>query len=283
MTVGVPLGVLTAVTGVAGSGKSTLMRHELPARHPATVVVDQSPIAASPRSTPATYLDVMEPLRRMFAEASGTTPGLFSFNSAGACPACKGRGEIRTDLAFMDPVTRVCDVCGGSRYSAEALSHTVAGRTIADVLAMTADEAAAAFDLPGFDLAGIARLGELGLGHLTLGRSLNTLSGGERQRLKLAHRLGETGTVYVFDEPTTGLHPADVGTLLALLDRLVDAGNTVIVIEHDVDVVKHADWVIDLGPEAGRHGGEVVFEGTPAELAHASTSTATYLARSLTP
>lgn len=283
VTVGVPLGVLTAVTGVAGSGKSTLMRHELPARHPATVVVDQSPIAASPRSTPATYLDVMEPLRRMFAEASGTTPGLFSFNSAGACPACKGRGEIRTDLAFMDPVTRVCDVCGGSRYSAEALSHTVAGRTIADVLAMTADEAAAAFDLPGFDLAGIARLGELGLGHLTLGRSLSTLSGGERQRLKLAHRLGETGTVYVFDEPTSGLHPADVGTLLALLDRLVDAGNTVIVIEHDLDVVKHADWVIDLGPEAGRHGGEVVFEGTPAELAHASTSTATYLARSLTP
>ncbi|AQZ65083.1 unnamed protein product [[Actinomadura] parvosata subsp. kistnae] len=276
VTVDVPLGVLTAVTGVAGSGKSTLMRQELVARHPETVLIDQSAIAASPRSTPATFLNAMDPLRRLFAEAHGVAPGMFSFNSAGACPVCKGRGEIRTDLAFMDPVTRVCEACGGSRYSGEALSYRVAGRTIADVLAMTAVEAAAVFELPG-----VARLSEVGLGYLTLGQPLSTLSGGERQRLKLAHRLRERGRVYVFDEPTTGLHMADVDTLLALLDRLVDDGNTVIVIEHDLDVVKRADWVIDLGPEAGQHGGRVVFEGTPAALAHASTHTAKYLAKAL--
>ncbi|MEV4169112.1 excinuclease ABC subunit UvrA [Nonomuraea sp. NPDC049709] len=276
VTVRVPLGVLTAVTGVAGSGKSTLMRQELVTQHPGTVLIDQSAIAASARSTPATYLNAMDPLRRMFAGANGVAPGMFSFNSAGACPVCKGRGEIRTDLAFMDPVTRVCDLCGGSRYNAEALSYTVGGRTIADVLAMTADEAAAVFDLPG-----VGRLGELGLGYLTLGQPLSTLSGGERQRLKLAHRLREHGQVYVFDEPTTGLHMADVDTLLALLDRLVGEGNTVIVVEHDLDVVKYADWVIDLGPEAGQHGGRVVFEGTPAELTEASTYTAKYLVKSL--
>ncbi|NRQ39095.1 excinuclease ABC subunit UvrA [Nonomuraea sp. NN258] len=276
VTVRVPLGVLTAVTGVAGSGKSTLMRHELIAQHPGTVLIDQSAIAASPRSTPATYLNAMDPLRKLFAEANGVEPAVFSFNSAGACPACKGRGEIKTDLAFMDPVTRVCDVCGGSRYSAEALSYTVGGRTIADVLAMTADEAARSFDLPG-----VARLGRLGLGYLTLGQPLSTLSGGERQRLKLAHRLRERGKVYVFDEPTTGLHMADIDTLLTLLDRLVDDGNTVIVVEHDLDVVKHADWVIDLGPEAGQHGGQVVFEGTPTDLTEAATYTAKYLVKSL--
>ncbi|MFI6786591.1 ATP-binding cassette domain-containing protein [Nonomuraea sp. NPDC050383] len=276
VTVRVPLGVLTAVTGVAGSGKSTLATVDLPAQHPGAILIDQSAIAASPRSTVATYLNAMDPLRRMFARASGARPALFSANSAGACPACGGRGEITTDLAFMDPVTRVCDACGGTRFNPEALSHRVGGRTIAEVLALTADEAAGAYDLPG-----PARLGELGLGHLTLGRALNTLSGGERQRLKLAHRMGGSGHVHVFDEPTTGLHMADVGTLLALLDRLVDAGGTVVVVEHDLDVVKHADWVIDLGPEAGRHGGEVVFEGTPADLSQASTHTAKHLARSL--
>lgn len=276
VTVEVPVGVLTAVTGVAGSGKSTLMTRELVAQHPGTILIDQSAIAASTRSTPATYLGALDPLRRLFARSCGVPAKVFSFNSAGACPACKGRGEIKTDLAFMDPVTRTCDACGGSRYSAQALSHTVAGRTIADVLAMTADEAVRVYDLPG-----LARLGELGLGHLTLGRSLSTLSGGERQRLKLAHRLHETGQVYVFDEPTTGLHLADVDRLLALLDRLVDEGNTVVVVEHDLDVVKHADWVIDLGPEAGQHGGRVIFEGAPAALANASTHTGKYLAMSL--
>ncbi|HLU71791.1 MAG TPA: excinuclease ABC subunit UvrA [Nonomuraea sp.] len=276
VTVRVPLGVLTAVTGVAGSGKSTLMTRELPARHPGTVLVDQSAVHASPRSTLATYLGAMDRLRRLFADAHGVPAKLFSANSAGACPRCKGRGEIKTDLAFMDPVTQVCDACEGTRYNPEALSYRLAGRTVAGVLALTAEEAVRDYDLPGLD-----RLGELGLGYLTLGRALTTLSGGERQRLKLAHRLHERGQVYVFDEPTRGLHPADVDRLLALLDRLVDGGNTVIVVEHDLDVVKHADWVIDLGPEAGRHGGRVVFEGTPAALAGASTHTARYLARSL--
>ncbi|GAA2278508.1 excinuclease ABC subunit UvrA [Nonomuraea roseoviolacea subsp. roseoviolacea] len=276
VTVRLPLGVLTAVTGVAGSGKSTLATVELTARHPGVILVDQSAIAASVRSTVATYLGAMDPLRRMFARAHGVRAALFSANSEGACPACGGRGEITTDLAFMDPVTRVCDACEGTRFRPEALSYRVGGRTIAEVLALTADEAARAYDLPG-----PARLADLGLGHLTLGRALTTLSGGERQRLKLAHRLREEGNVYVFDEPTTGLHMADVGTLLALLDRLVDAGNTVVVVEHDLEVVKHADWVIDLGPEAGRHGGEVVFEGTPPELSRAATATGAYLARSL--
>ncbi|MFI6326322.1 ATP-binding cassette domain-containing protein [Nonomuraea sp. NPDC050556] len=265
VTVGVPTGVLTAVTGVAGSGKSTLVS-QLP---PGALFVDQSPIGASIRATTATYLNLMDQIRRSFAKANGVEAALFSHNSKGACPVCEGRGEIKVDLAFMDPVTTTCEACHGTRYSAEALSHTLDGRTIADVLAMTADE------------YGVPVLSELGLGHLTLGRALSTLSGGERQRLKLAHRLRESGNVYVFDEPTTGLHMADVDTLLALLDRLVDGGNTVIAVEHDLDVVKHADWVIDMGPGAGKRGGEVVFEGTPAALAEASTQTAKYLVKSL--
>ncbi|MFI6597161.1 excinuclease ABC subunit UvrA [Nonomuraea sp. NPDC050536] len=276
VTVQVPRGVLTAVTGVAGSGKSTLMTQVLIEQHPSAILIDQSGIGVSSRATAATYLNAMDSLRKLFSRAHGVPAALFSFNSLGGCPACQGRGAIKTDLAFMDPVTRTCDVCGGSRYSAEALSYTVEGRTIADVLALTAREAAALFDLPGF-----ATMDELGLGYLTLGQPLNTLSGGERQRLKLAHRLHETGNLYVFDEPTTGLHLADVDRLLALLDRLVDSGNTVVTVEHDLEVVKHADWVIDLGPEAGQQGGQVVFEGTPAELAEASTWTAKYLARSL--
>ncbi|MFI6496973.1 excinuclease ABC subunit UvrA [Nonomuraea typhae] len=268
VSVRVPLGVLTAVTGVAGSGKSTLMGFT------EGIAIDQSPIGGSIRSTPATYLNAMDPIRRRFAAANGVDPGWFSFNALGACPACEGRGVIKTDLAFMDPVTSVCDACGGSRFSPRALSYRLDGRTIADVLAMTAEEAGRVFGMFGV-------MSELGLGYLSVGQPLSTLSGGERQRLKLAHRLRESGNVYVFDEPTTGLHMADVGTLLALLDRLVDGGNTVIAVEHDLDVVKHADWVIDMGPEAGRHGGRVVFEGTPADLAQANTHTAKYLAKSL--
>ncbi|WP_157244287.1 excinuclease ABC subunit UvrA [Nonomuraea typhae] len=268
VSVRVPLGVLTAVTGVAGSGKSTLMGFT------EGIAIDQSPIGGSIRSTPATYLNAMDPIRRRFAATNGVDPGWFSFNALGACPACEGRGVIKTDLAFMDPVTSVCDACGGSRFSPRALSYRLDGRTIADVLAMTAEEAERVFGMFGV-------MGELGLGYLSIGQPLSTLSGGERQRLKLAHRLRESGNVYVFDEPTTGLHMADVGTLLALLDRLVDGGNTVIAVEHDLDVVKHADWVIDMGPEAGRHGGRVVFEGTPEDLAQADTHTAKYLAKSL--
>ncbi|WP_436778129.1 ATP-binding cassette domain-containing protein [Yinghuangia sp. YIM S09857] len=290
VSVDVPTGVLCAVTGVAGSGKSSLMAGALVEQHPDTVVVDQSAIAASHRSTPASYTGVLDVVRRLFARANGVGAALFSFNSAGACENCRGRGVVRTDLAFMDPVTTVCEVCGGTRYRDEALRHTLGGRTIVDVLGMTVEEAV------GFlarharrteqradarAAEPLARLADVGLGYLTLGQPLSTLSGGERQRLKLADRLGESGRVYVFDEPTTGLHMADVDVLLALMDRLVDAGNTVIAVEHDLDVVKHADWVIDVGPEAGRRGGTVVFEGTPRALADADTHTAHYLRRDL--
>ncbi len=279
-----PAGVLTVVTGVAGSGKTSLVLGEFAARHPGAVVVDQSAIAASRRSTPATFLGVMDPLRRLFARANGVEAALFSHNSAGACPDCDGNGVIVTDLAFMDPVTTTCEACRGGRYRAEALAHTLRGRTIADVLAMTTEEARDFFTGP--DERGIAArlraLDEVGLGYLPLGRPLGTLSGGERQRIKMATRLHRTGTVYILDEPTTGLHMSDVDALLALLDRLVGAGNTVIVVEHDLHVVKHADWVIDLGPGGGRHGGEIVFSGTPAELPDAPSSvTAGFLRRDL--
>ncbi|MFD7425672.1 ATP-binding cassette domain-containing protein [Streptomyces sp. NPDC059818] len=271
VTVDIPTGVLTAVTGVAGSGKSTLISKVFTAQHPGAIVIDQSSVGISPRSNPATYTDIMDILRRRFARASGEKPGLFSFNSEGACPGCRGKGVIETDLAFMDPVTTVCERCDGRRFNDEALRHTVDGKTVVDVLDMTAEEAAGFFDdAPA--LRRLALLTEVGLGYLTLGQPLSTLSGGERQRLKLAHRLKETGSVYVFDEPTTGLHMSDIGRLLELFDRLVDSDNTVIVIEHDLDVVKHADWVVDLGPEAGAHGGRVVFEGTPAELARTADS-----------
>jgi excinuclease UvrABC ATPase subunit len=281
VTVDIPTGVLTAVTGVAGSGKSTLISGVFTERHPDAVVVDQSAIGISPRSTPATYVGAMDAIRRLFAAADGLDAGHFSFNSAGACPTCRGRGVIQTDLAFMDPVTTTCERCGGRRFREEVLAVTLDGASIADVLEMTAEQARGFFG-DATVVRRLAALAEVGLGYLTLGQPLSTLSGGERQRLKLAKRLRDTGHVYVFDEPTTGLHMADVDGLLALLDRLVDAGNTVIVVEHDRDVIKHADWVIDLGPEAGQHGGRVVFEGTPAELLAAEGShTAEHLRREL--
>ncbi|GLW67593.1 thiamine ABC transporter permease [Actinomadura rubrobrunea] len=281
ITVDFPTGVLTVVTGVAGSGKSTLVNHELVPRHPEAIVVDQSPIAASRRACPATYLGVMDHLRRLFAKASGADPGLFSHNAAGACPACDGNGVIVTDLAFMDPVTTTCRACGGSRYRPEALAHTLRGLTIADVLALTARQALDVF--PERPVAARLRaLSDVGLDYLRLGQPLTTLSGGERQRLKLATRLHRTGALYVLDEPTAGLHMADVDGLIALLDRLVDAGNTVIVIEHSLQVIKNADWVIDLGPGGGKHGGRVVFTGTPADLLTATGSiTAEHLRRHL--
>ncbi|MEU5694071.1 excinuclease ABC subunit UvrA [Actinosynnema sp. NPDC020468] len=271
VTVDIPVGVLTTVTGVAGSGKSTLISGVLPRQLADVVVVDQSSIGLSPRSVPATYVEIMDPIRALFARESGQDAGLFSFNSTGACPVCKGRGEIKTDLAYLDPVTTRCEACDGGRFRPEALEYTVDGRTIVQVLALTADDAAGFFTDERI-LERLALLSEVGLGYLTLGRPLSTLSGGERQRLKLADRLRDTGRVYVFDEPTTGLHMADVDRLLALLDRLVDAGNTVVVIEHDLDVVRHSDWILDLGPEAGRHGGEVVFQGTPKDLVKAKGS-----------
>lgn len=284
VSVRVPTGVLTVVTGVAGSGKSTLVSKAFVEAHPDAVVVDQSSIGISGRSTPATYLGIMDTVRKLFARETGAKASLFSFNSHGACERCEGRGIIYSDLAFMDPVTTTCEACEGRRFKDEVLRLTVGGRSVVDVLDMTAGQALEFFER--FDDTSVRRrlraLRDVGLTYLTLGQPLSTLSGGERQRIKLATQLHRTGTTYVLDEPTTGLHMADVDGLLALLDRLVDAGNTVLVVEHNLDVVKHADWVIDLGPDGGKHGGRIVFEGTPAQLLRAQGShTAEHLRRAL--
>lgn len=284
LTARFPTGVLTAVTGVAGSGKSTLVSGAFVTAYPQSIAIDQSAIAASRRSSPATYIGIMDPMRQLFAKEYGVKPGLFSFNSEGACGECGGAGIIFTDLAYMDPITTVCQSCHGRRYRSEVLGYTIRGASIADILDMTAEQA---LDFWNGNAGSRIRtplraLNEVGLGYLTLGRSLSSLSGGERQRIKLADHLHRRGGIYVLDEPTTGLHMADVDTLLALLDRLVDAGNTVIVIEHDLEVVKRADWVIDLGPDGGKHGGEIVFTGTPAALLDEHRSiTADYLRRSV--
>lgn len=276
--VDVPLGTLTVVTGVAGSGKSSLIHGSLAGRE-GVVVVDQSPIRGNRRSSPATYTGLLDPIRSAFAKANGVKPALFSANSQGACPACKGLGVIVTKLGITASVETECDVCQGSGFSPEVLQYTLDGRTIADVLALSAAEAAEA--LPARVAGGIlSRLIDVGLGYITLGQALSTLSGGERQRLKLAISMGTSGSVYILDEPTTGLHLADVDNLLALLDRLVDAGNSVIVIEHHQAVMAHADHIIDIGPGAGRNGGRVVFEGSPADLvATGDTLTAQHLRR----
>ncbi|WP_119728722.1 ATP-binding cassette domain-containing protein [Thermomonospora amylolytica] len=286
VSVGVPTGVLTAVTGVAGSGKSTLISEVLVAEHPEAIVVDQSAIGVSSRSSPASYVGVLDHIRRLFAQENGgrkagVDAGMFSYNSAGACPSCEGRGVIYTDLAFMDPITTTCEVCEGRRFSDEVLKYTVRGKSIADVLEMTAEQALDFFPEKRIRTR-LRTLNEVGLDYLTLGQPLSTLSGGERQRIKLANELHKTGSVYVLDEPTTGLHMADIGRLVVLLDRLVDGGNTVVVIEHNLDVVKRADWIIDLGPDGGKHGGQVIFEGTPAALLdHPTSLTAEHVRRSL--
>lgn len=278
--VDVPLGILTVITGVAGSGKSSLIHGSVPA-FDGVVVVDQTPIKGSRRSSPATYTGILDDIRKAFAKANGVKPGLFSANSEGACPACKGLGVIITNLGFTQSVETRCELCEGSGFSDEVLAYTLDGRNIAEVLAMPVDEAAG-FVGAGAAHATLSRLIDVGLGYITLGQALNTLSGGERQRLKLAIAMAKPGAIYVLDEPTTGLHLADVAGLLALLDRLVDAGNSVIAIEHHQAVMAHADWVIDIGPGAGRDGGAVVFEGTPADLvAHAKTLTARHLAQSV--
>jgi len=275
--VDIPLGILTVVTGVAGSGKSSLIHGNVPAFDD-VVVVDQSPIKGSRRSSPATYTGILDAIRSAFAKANGVKPGLFSANSEGACPACKGLGVIITNLGFTQSVETLCELCEGSGFSDAVLEYTLDGRNIAEVLAMSASEAAEFFT-KGPAHTTLARMVDVGLGYITLGQALNTLSGGERQRLKLAISMAKKGAVYVLDEPTTGLHLADVDNLLGLLDRLVDAGNSVIVIEHHQAVMAHADWIIDLGPGAGHDGGEIVFEGTPAALvADGSTLTAQHLA-----
>ncbi|MFG1900103.1 ATP-binding cassette domain-containing protein [Micromonospora carbonacea] len=280
--VDIPLGVLVVVTGVAGSGKSSLVHGSIPAGA-GVVSVDQSPIRGSRRSNPATYTGLLDPVRKAFAKANGVKPALFSANSEGACPGCNGAGVVYVDLAVMAGVATVCEECEGRRFEASVLEHRLGGRDIAEVLAMPVAEAREFFaDGEARTPAARAvldRLADVGLGYLTLGQPLSTLSGGERQRLRLATHLGTQGGVYVLDEPTAGLHLADVGQLLGLLDRLVDAGKSVIVVEHHLAVVAHADWIVDLGPGAGHDGGRIVFEGTPADLAAArSTLTGEHLA-----
>jgi excinuclease UvrABC ATPase subunit len=280
--VDIPLGVLVVVTGVAGSGKSSLMYGSVAGRD-GVVSVDQAPIRGSRRSNPATYTGLLEPIRKAFAKANGVKPALFSANSEGACPTCNGAGVIYTDLAMMAGVATTCEECEGKRFQASVLEYHLGGKDISEVLAMSVQEAGEFF--AGGDAhtpaaaTVLGHLADVGLGYLTLGQPLTTLSGGERQRLKLATHMGEKGGIYVLDEPTTGLHLADVEQLLGLLDRLVDGGKSVLVIEHHQAVMAHADWIIDLGPGAGHDGGRVVFEGTPADLVAArATLTGEHLA-----
>ncbi|MEV3892964.1 excinuclease ABC subunit UvrA [Streptomyces anulatus] len=280
--VDIPLGVLTVITGVAGSGKSSLVHGSIPAGEN-VISVDQSPIKGSRRSNPATYTGLLEPIRKAFAKANGVKPALFSANSEGACPTCNGAGVIFTDLGMMASVSSPCEDCEGKRFQASVLDYHLGGRDISEVLAMSVAQAEEFFAsgeaaLPAAHKI-LDRLVDVGLGYLSLGQPLTTLSGGERQRLKLATHMGDKGGVYVLDEPTTGLHLADVEQLLGLLDRLVDSGKSVIVIEHHQAVMAHADWIIDLGPGAGHDGGQIVFEGTPADLVAArSTLTGEHLA-----
>lgn len=280
--VDLPLGVLTVVTGVAGSGKSSLI-HGSVSHRAGVVAIDQGAIRGSRRSNPATYTGLLEPIRKAFAKANGVKPALFSANSAGACPTCNGAGVVYTDLGMMAGVATTCEECEGRRFQASVLEYTLGGKDISQVLAMSVTEAEAFFGegdarTPAAH-AVLGRLADVGLGYLSLGQPLTTLSGGERQRLKLATHMGEKGGVLVLDEPTTGLHLADVEQLLGLLDRLVDSGKSVIVIEHHQAVMAHADWIVDLGPGAGHDGGRVVFEGTPADLvAGRSTLTGQHLA-----
>ena len=280
--VDIPLGVLVVVTGVAGSGKSSLIHGSVSGKQ-GVVTVDQGAIRGSRRSNPATYTDLLEPIRKAFAKANGVKPALFSANSEGACPSCNGAGVIYTDLGMMAGVTTVCEDCEGRRFQASVLNYKFGGLNIAEVLDLPVKEAVEFFGTGKARTpeahAILQRMSDVGLGYLRLGQPLTTLSGGERQRLKLATEMGAEGGVLVLDEPTTGLHLADLQQLLGLLDRLVDSGKSVIVIEHHLTVMAHADWIIDLGPGAGHEGGRIVFEGTPADLVAArSTLTGEHLA-----
>jgi excinuclease UvrABC ATPase subunit len=285
VSVDVPAGVLTVVTGVAGSGKSSLIHEVFVPAHAEAIVIDQSAIGASSRSTPATYTGVMDDLRKELAEANGVDAGLFSFNSKGACEACNGLGVIYTDLAFLDGVKTPCETCEGHRFKEEVLAYRLGGKNVGDFLAMTVEAALAFFTVSKVakKTAAIVKklraMADVGVGYLALGQPLNTLSGGECQRIKLATELHKKGSIYVMDEPTTGLHMSDIALLLAIIDRLVDGGNTVVVIEHNLDVIRSADWIIDLGPEGGSKGGRVMFEGTAKDLLKAKSITAEYLRR----
>ena len=283
VSVDIPLDVLTVVTGVAGSGKSSLIRDVFAKQYEDRVVlVDQSPVTATGRSTPATFLGFFDEIRKVMAAENGVDASLFSFNSKGGCPACGGRGMIVTELVFMDPVTTVCEACEGKRYSAEALSYQYKGKNIVEILDMSAADAYEFFKDSKKLRKALGAMIVVGLPYLSLGQPLSTLSGGERQRVKLAKYLDKKGNIYVLDEPTTGLHASDVQTVMELLESLVDRGNTVLVIEHNLDVMKRADYIIDIGPDGGTAGGEVVFTGSPREMAeHGNTITAEYLRRSL--
>ncbi|MEI9920834.1 MAG: excinuclease ABC subunit UvrA [Bacteroidota bacterium] len=281
ISVNIPTGVLTVVTGVAGSGKSSLINHVFTEQHPDAIIIDQSAVGANSRSNPGTYTGVLDDIRKLFATTNKVSPSLFSFNSTGACPNCQGLGVTYTDLAFLDEVKLPCEVCGGKRFKDEVLAYKYKGKSISDVLEMPAQQALEHFDSKEI-VNKLKAMNDVGLTYLTLGQPLSTLSGGECQRIKLATELHKKGSIYVMDEPTTGLHMSDIGNLLAMLDQLVDDGNTVIVIEHNIDVIKNADWVIDMGPEGGNKGGKVVFEGPPAELVKAKGSlTGEYLKKHL--
>lgn len=277
VSVEIPEGILTAVTGVAGSGKSSLIRQEFVERYPDCIVIDQKPIGTSARSTPATYTGVMDDIRKLFAKENGVSAQWFSFNSKGACPVCKGKGEILPDVAFADPVAILCEECMGKRYNPTALSYPYQGKNIEEVMSLTIHQALEFFPQPKIHERLQCML-DVGLGYMTLGQPTSTLSGGEVQRLKLASELHKQGNVYVLDEPTTGLHNQDVARLLQMLRRIVTAGNTVIVVEHRQELLAQADWIIDLGPEGGRKGGKVMFTGTPEQLlACADSLTGQYL------
>jgi excinuclease UvrABC ATPase subunit len=271
VSVDIPTGIMTVVTGVAGSGKSSLIHHVFLKQHPEAVVIDQSAVGTSTRSNPATYTGIMDDVRKAFAAKNNVSASLFSFNSEGACEKCQGAGVLYTDLAFLDGVKVPCDVCEGKRFKEEVLQYKLDGKSIADVLAMTMTEASDFFRQKEIQKK-LQALRDVGLDYLTLGQPLSTLSGGECQRIKLASELHKKGSIYVLDEPTTGLHMSDIEHLLAIMNRLVDAGNTVIVIEHNVSVMRNADWIIDMGPDGGHKGGRVVFEGTPRELLEAEGS-----------
>ena len=277
VSVDIPKGVLTVVTGVAGSGKSSLIHQTFLVQHPDAIVIDQSAVGVNSRSNPATYTGIMDDVRKAFAAANKVSPSLFSFNSEGACGNCQGLGVIYTELAFLDEVKTPCEVCGGKRFRDEVLGYQFKGKSISDVLALPVRDALELFDTKDTRKK-LQALSDVGLDYLTLGQPLSTLSGGECQRIKLASELHKQGSVYVMDEPTTGLHMSDIGHLLAIINRLVDGGNTVVVIEHNLDVIRNADWIIDMGPEGGSKGGKVIFEGTPKQLLGARQSlTSAYL------
>jgi excinuclease UvrABC ATPase subunit len=271
VSVDIPRHVLTVVSGVAGSGKSSLIHGVLAVEYPEAITIDQSAIHASKRSTPASFIGILDPIRTLLAKANNVAASLFSFNSEGACPECKGLGKISTDLAFMDPIVTVCEVCEGKRFTRETLGYTLRGKNIYAILRMSVDEASAFFTESDIHSV-LTQMQEVGIGYLELGQSLDTLSGGERQRIKLALHLKKKGNIYILDEPTTGLHMSDVDRLIGIMNRLVDNGSTVIVIEHNLDVISQADWVLDVGPGAGHDGGRVIFEGTPQAMKQSEQS-----------